>query len=308
MSNPSGYIFMFSSSARSFGNLFKQPKKRAKSELTLLKSNVLELYIGFMPLGFSGLHRLSNSILDFRKKLPPILGAKKFVHACIFVKTDFSGEGILVEYGAYVKNDYHKDYPYEVIYYKENGLRYTQMNLDKFKEIMNNENKEINLPEEKVKNIPYIKCKINSSNLFYQLLFRTIFGEQLIKNPNLVLNKILFDEDYKEKYCAEAYKLLKNDCQCFATKMIEASFCTIDMNNSIQENENRDYLPYLSDSKVDYNTLSYMIPTNIAKALENNQKLIEDRIREGRSTRVENNINIFNDRIILRCLGVTENV
>ena len=80
------------------------------------------------------------------------------------------------------------------------------------------------------------------------------------------------------------------------------------MNNSIKENENKEYLPYLSDSKIDYNTLSYMIPTNIAKALENNQKLIEDRISEGRSTRVENNINIFDGRIILRCLGVTENV
>ena len=308
MSKPSGNIFMLYSASRSMQNKNKQPKKRDKSELSLLKSQVRELYIGFMPIGLPSLHRFSNSILDFRKKLPPSLGAKKFVHACIFLKTNFSGEGILVEYGAYVEGDYPEDYPYEVIYYKDNGLRYTQMNLDKFKEIMNSRNKEINLPEEKIKNIPYIKCKINSSNLFYQLLFRTIFGEQLIKNPNLTLNKILFDEDYKEKYCAEAYKLLKNDCQCFATKMIEASFCTIDTNNSIQENENKEYLPYLSDSKIDYNTLSYMIPTNIAKALENNQKLIEDRISEGRSTRVENNINIFDGRIILRCLGVTENV
>ena len=90
--------------------------------------------------------------------------------------------------------------------------------------------------------------------------------------------------------------------------MIEASFCTIDMNNSIKENENKEYLPYLSDSKIDYNTLSYMIPTNIANALENNQKIIEKRISEGSSTRVENNINIFDDRVVLRCLGVTQNV
>ena len=307
MSKPSGNIFMLSSAYRSLQNKNKHPKKRDKSELTLLKSNIIELYIGFTPIGSPDLHRFSNRILDFRKKLPPILGAKKFVHACIFLKTNSSGEGILVEYGAYIVDDYPEDYPYEVIYYKDNGLRYTQMNLDKFKEIMNDKNKKINLPEDKIKNIPYIKCKINSSNLFYQLLFRTIFGEQLIKNPTWALNKILFDEDYKDKYCAEAYKLLNNDCQCFATKMIEASFCTINLDNSIQEDENKEYLPYLSGSKIDYNTLSYMIPTNIAKALENNKKKIEERIRERSSTCVENNINLFDERLILRCLGVTDN-
>ena len=247
-------------------------------------------------------------ILDFRKKLPPILGAKKFIHACIFLRTSYSGEGILVEYGAYVENDYPEEYPYEVIYYKDSGLRYSQMNLDKFKEIMNDKNKEINLPEDKIKNIPYIKCKVNSSNLFYQLLFRTIFGEQLIKSPKEVLNKILFDEDYKKKYCAEAYKLLNNDCQCFVSKMIEASFCTINTDNFIPEDENKEYLPYLSDSKIDYNTLSYMIPTNIAKALENNQKIIEERINGRRTTRVENNIHIFNERLIFDCLGVSQNL
>ena len=311
MNKPSGNIFMLSSASRSWKNRDKQPKKRDKSELSLLKSNILELYIGFMPIGiwgFLGFHRLSNSIFNFRKLLPPILGAKKFVHACIFLLTDYSGEGILVEYGAYLKGDYHEKYPYEVIYYKDNGLRYTQMNLDIFKKIMIDENKDINLPEAKIKNIPYIKCKVNSSNLFYQLLFRTIFGEQLIKNPTWALNKILFNDDYKDQYCAEAYKLLENDCQCFVTKMIEASFCTINTNNFNQEDEINEYLPYLPDSKIDYDTLSYMIPTNISKALENNQKKIEERISGRRSTCVENNINIFNNRLIFRCLGVPENL
>ena len=300
-------VFMLSSSvSASLNRKNQKPKIKDKSELSLLKSNVIELYIGFKPLGSAKLHRFSNSILDFRKKLPPSLGAKIFVHACVFLKTNISGEGILVEYGGYVKGDEDEDYPHEVMYYKDNGLRYTQMNLNKFKEIMNKKNKEINLPGDKIKNIPYIECKINSSNLFYQLLFRTIFGEQLINNQNLVLKKILSDDDYKDKYCAEAYKLLDNNCQCFVAKMIEASFCTIDTNNSNPENENKEYLPYISDSKIDYNTLAYMIPTKIFNALEKNQKIIERRIRERRSTCVENNINLFNDDIILRCLGVTE--
>ena len=259
-------VFMFSSSCRrlkhGLENKNKGPKLRDKTELQILHFKFDELYIGFIPLGSTNLHILSNHLFDFRKKLPKGLGAKKFVHACAFVKAHGSEDGILVEYGAYVKGD--DEYPYEVFYLKDNGLRYTQMSFDQFIEIMDKENEPINKSDNKIKNIPYIKCKINSLNLLYQLLFRTIFGELFHKNPELSLKKILYEEDYKEKYCAEAYKLLNNNCQCFVAKLIEASFSIID------EDTFREYLPFLSDRKIDYETLSYMIPTNIAEALEIN--------------------------------------
>ena len=297
-------VFMFSSSCRRLENKNKGPKLRDKSELQILNSKFDELYIGFSPLGSTNLHILSNHLFDFRKKLPKGLGAKKFVHACIFLKNNGFEDGALVEYGAYVKGD--DEYPYEVFYLKDNGLRYTQMSFSKFKEIMDKENEPINKSNNEIKNIPYIKCKINSLNYLYQLLFRTIFGELFHKNPELSLKKILYEEEYKEKYCAEAYKLLNNNCQCFVAKLIEASFSTID--KYYFGNENREYLPFLSDSKIDYETLSYMIPTNIAEALKSNEKKIEERILNGESNIVEDNVDLYNQLDIVHYLNVMERV
>ena len=114
----------------------------------------------------------------------------------------------------------------------------------------------------------------------------------------------------KKIYCADAYKLLSNNCQCFVAKVIEASFCTIssDVENSRNGNENAQYLPYLSNSRIDYETLSYMIPTNIAKALKNNEILIEDRISKGESNIVENNVNLYNQFNYENYLQVMERV
>ena len=145
-----------------------------------------------------------------------------------------------------------------------------------------------------MKNIPYILCKVNSKNLFCQLLFRTIFGNTFHENPELTLKKILYEEEYKKIYCAEAYNLLSNNSQFFVAKVIEASFCTISTDNNRHDNENEQYLPYLSNSRIDYETLSYMIPTNIAKALKNNEILIEDRVSKGKSNIVEDNVDLYN--------------
>ena len=191
---------MLTSESRTLINENKDPNLKNKSELKILFSKFDELYIGFRPIGSNNLHILSNHILNFRKKLPKGIGAKKFVHPCVFLKNDGSEDGTLVEYGAYIKGD--DQYPYEVFYLKDNGLRYTQMSFDQFKEIMNEENEPINKSNNEIKNIPYIKCKMNSLNLLYQLLFRTIFGELFHKNPELSLKKILYDEEYKEKCCA----------------------------------------------------------------------------------------------------------
>ena len=230
-----GNLFKSISAARSLGNN-RGPRIRDKSETSLLHSKFYELYIGFIPLGFDVLHILSNSILDFRKKFSHEIGAKKWVHACIFITAAESGDGILFEYGAYVKGD--DKYSNETFYLKDSGLRYTQMNVREFKRLMNKENEFINKPGNKVKNIPYILCKVNSKNLFYQLLFRTIFGNILHENPELTLKKILYEEEYKKIYCADAYKLLSNNCQCFVAKVIEASFCTINTDHNRQDNEN----------------------------------------------------------------------
>ena len=297
-------IYMLTSESRTLINGNKDPKSKDKSELQILFSEFDELYIGFRPIGSNNLHILSNHILNFRKKLPKGLGAKKFVHPCVFLKNDGSEDGTLVEYGAYIKGD--DQYPYEVFYLKDNGLRYTQMSFDQFKEIMNEENEPINKSNNEIKNIPYIKCKINSLNLLYQLLFRTIFGELFHKNPELSLKKILYDEEYKEKYCAEAYNLINNNGQNFVAKLIEASFSTINKDNF--GNENREYLPFLSDSKIDYETLSYMIPTDISVALEKNEKKIEERILNGESNIVEDNIDLYNKYDIVQYLDVMERV
>lgn len=106
--------------------------------------------------------------IDFLIKFPPTISAKLFVHSCIFIKVGDDGDGILVEYGGYVKGD--DDYPHEVFYLKEDGLRYTQWNLRDFKNKMEKNNEEINNADTKIKNIPYIKCRVNSHNLFFQLL------------------------------------------------------------------------------------------------------------------------------------------
>ena len=71
-----------------------------------------------------------------------------------FIKELGSNDGVLFEYGAYVKGD--DKYSHETYYLKDDGLRYTQMNLQEFKEYINKKNESINKPESKVKNIPYI--------------------------------------------------------------------------------------------------------------------------------------------------------
>ena len=297
---------MLTSESRTLINENKDPNLKNKSELKILFSKFDELYIGFRPIGSNNLHILSNHILNFRKKLPKGIGAKKFVHPSVFVKGENLEDGILIEYGVYFKSD-DNYYPNEVFQFKDNnGLRYTQMSFDQFKEIMNEENEPINKSNNEIKNIPYIKCKINSLNLLYQLLFRTIFGELFHKNPELSLKKILYDEEYKEKYCAEAYKLLNNNSQNFVAKLIEYSFSTINKDNF--RNENREYLPFLSDSKIDYETLSYMIPIDIAEALEKNEKKIEERILNGESNIVEDNIDLYNKYDIVQYLDVMERV
>ena len=180
-----GNVFELSSALRRWTYKNKGPKIRDKSELRILHIKFDELYIGFIPFGFDNLHILSNNLLDFRKKLPLEIGAKKCVHSCIFIKELGSNDGVLFEYGAYVKGD--DEYSHETFYLKDDGLRYTQMNLREFKEYINKKNESINKPESKVKNIPYILCKVNSYNVLYQLLFRTIFGNILHKNPELTL-------------------------------------------------------------------------------------------------------------------------
>ena len=128
-----GNLFKTMSSYRSFSSN-RGPRIRDKSELSLLHSKFYELYIGFIPVGFDVLHILSNNLLDFRKKFSHETGAKKWVHACIFITVEESGDGILFEYGAYVKGD--DNYSNETFYLKDSGLRYTQMNVREFKRLM----------------------------------------------------------------------------------------------------------------------------------------------------------------------------
>ena len=51
-----------------------------------------------------------------------------------------------------------------------------------------------------------------------------------------------------------------------------------------------------------------MIPTNIAKALKNNEILIEDRISKGESKFVENNVYLYNQFNFENYLQVMERV
>ena len=49
------------------------------------------------------------------------------------------------------------------------------------------------------------------------------------------------------------------------------------------------------EKKIDYDYLKLNVPPNIVDALEKNKKIIEQRIKEGKSTIVENNIASFYD-------------
>jgi hypothetical protein len=88
------------------------------------------------------------------------------------------------------------------------------------------------------------------------------------------------------------YDLIQYNCQCFVTKIIEASYATIDP--YVVETITNDRIDYIK-LKIDYKNLKYYVPPNIVEALENNQKLIDQRLKEGKSRIVENNIKSFRD-------------
>ena len=198
-------------------------------------------------------------------------------------------EGILIEYGAYVKDC--DDYEREVFFINgENGLRYTEMTVEEFIRRMVQLNSGTG-------NIPFIKCNVNSVNTFFHLIERTIFGKNYTTNPNLFSQLHRFkdknlEEKYINSYNGKNYDLIQYNCQCFVTKIIEASYATIAP--YVVETIINDRIDYIK-LKIDYKNLKYYVPPNIVEALENNQKLIDQRLKEGKSRIVENNIKSFKD-------------
>lgn len=237
------------------------------------------------------MHKFTNSIVGFRKIFPTFLFAKRWVHACVLLATreinNENYEGILIEYGAYVKDC--DDYEREVFFINgENGLRYTEMTVEEFKRRMVQLNSGTG-------NVPFIKCNVNSINMFHHLIGRTIFGKKYSSNPNLfsILNRFNdknINEIYINSYNGKNYGLIKYNWQCFVTKIIEASYATIApfvVETCI--NGRKDYIKL----EIDYRGLKFYVPPNIVEALENNQKLIDQRSKEGKSRIVENNIKSF---------------
>ena len=268
-------------------------KKIGKKEWELKIQKIDHLYIGFIPLISKTMHKFTNSIVGFRKIFPTFLFAKRWVHACILLATkeinNENYEGILIEYGAYVKDC--DDYEREVFFINgENGLRYTEMTVEEFIRRMIQLNSGTG-------NVPFIKCNVNSVNTFFHLIERTIFGKNYTTNPNLFSRLHRFkdknlEEKYINSYNGKNYDLIQYNCQCFVTKIIEASYATIDP--YVVETITNDRIDYIK-LKIDYKNLKYYVPPNIVEALENNQKLIDQRLKEGKSRIVENNIKSFRD-------------
>ena len=199
-------------------------------------------------------------------------------------------DGILIEYGAYVKEC--DDYENEVFFIndEENGMRYTEMTLKEFKRRMIQSN-------EGTGNIPFIKCNVNSINFFHMLIERVIFGKDYSSNPNLFsfiyrANNKGLQTKFKNTYNGKNYDLIKYNCQCFVTKIIEASYATIAPFVIETILNDRQYYYKL---ELDYENLKYYVPPNITEILERNEKLINQRKKEGKSRIVENNIKSFFD-------------
>ena len=301
-SNSSGSITVFCSSKKSKNG----PKKKGKPESQLKLSVIKGLYLGFIPLVSKTLHQFtaSETIMKIRKALPHQLTAKRFVHACAFLITeklaDGDYDGILVEYGAYTRGR-DSDYDREVYFLNfegESGLRYTEMTLKEFKENMQEAN---TIEDEKTKkkeliNLPYLECRVNSVNLFHMLIERIIFGEDYKKNPTKCFYTVFSNEEARQKYFktykGENYSLLKYNCQNFVNKLIEASYATLipDMKIEIINNQ----LCFCIE-KIDYKNLNYYVPPCIAEALEKNEKIITQRLKEGKPRIVENNFLNFYD-------------
>lgn len=310
-SNSSGCITVFCSSLKNKNGTIK---KKGKSNCELMISLINHLYIGFIPLSFKFLHKFTfnDSIMKIRKFLPYQLTAKRFVHACAFLVTkkldNGDYDGILVEYGAYTKSR-DGDYDKEVFFLnfeKNTGLRYTEMTLKEFKAIMEEAN---SIVDEKTKkkvliNLPYLECNVNSVNLFHMLIDRIIFGEDYKKNPTKYFYSTFFNEENRKnflnKYKGENYNLFKYNCQNFVNKLIEASYATLsrEMMLKIINNE-----LFVCMEKIDYKNLNYYVPPCIVEALEKNEKIIIQRLNEGKSNIVENNFrNFYNWDHFIECL------
>lgn len=316
-SSSSGCITVFCSSLKNKNGIIK---KKGKYEVELKTSLINHLYIGFIPLSFKFLHKFTynESIMKIRKFLPYQLTAKRFVHACVFLATkqldNDDYDGILVEYGAYTKSR-DGDYDREVFFLNfegNTGLRYTEMTLKEFKANMEEAN---SIVDEKTKkkvliNLPYLKCNVNSVNLFHMLIERIIFGEDYKKNPTKYFYTTVFNEEERKNflkaYKGEKYNLLKFNCQNFVGKLIEASYATLsrEMKLKIINNE-----LCVCIEQIDYKNLNYYVPPCIVEALEKNEKIIIQRLKEGKSNIVENNFrNFYNWDNFMECmLGAHQN-
>ncbi len=292
-------------SSLSLGKKKIKNRKKGKTRYELLFSKIDHLYIGFTPLLISWIHKLNNKIVGFRKILPTFLSAKRFVHSSIFLATkqydkdnnSNDGGGLLIEYGVYIKHS--DDYEYKVFYPFKDGLRFTEMNVEDFKAIMNEKNQKTN-------NIPFIKCKVNSDNNLQNVILRAIFGKEY--NPddisffyNVFCNRDKNNE-YMKIYDAKKYNLFNNNCQHFVARIIEASYATIAPNNFYSNVKNKIYEQKLNINQIDYSDLKYYVPPIIVESLEINNKILDQRKEDGRPLIVEINFTELSDDINKNCL------
>lgn len=287
--------FFTEKSIISFSSLKKKKiknRKKGKTRYELLFSKIDHLYIGFVPMCFKSIHKLLNKFVGLRKIFPTTLSSKRFVHSSIFLATkqydkdndSFDSEGLLIEYGVYFKHS--DEYEYKVFYPFKNGLRFTEMNLEDFKTRMN-------IVNEKTNNIPFIKCKVNSSNNLQNLILRAIFENNYDPKDISFFYKLFCDRnennEFMKKFDAENYNLLNNNCQDFVAKIIKASYATIDPTNFYSNENNKIYEEKLNINKIDYSDLKYYVPPKIVEALEINDKIIAQRKNERKTTIVETN-------------------
>ena len=129
------------------------------------------------------------------------------------------------------------------------------------------------------------------------ILERAIFGEKYATNPNLfsIINRIGDDKSnelYLNSYNGKNYDLIDYNCQCFVSRIIEASYATLAPYIGVLEENGK--LSFIN-LKIDYDDFKFYFPPNIIEALEKNQIIIDQRKKEGKSRIVENNIKSSRD-------------
>ena len=186
------------SSSSSSNHYEDQKEKEIYGERAmLLESKITKIYIGIEPIGTKIGHTISNGAVTSRIKrlLPIYLGGSTFTfHASCFLNlsTLETNEGVILEYGGYCGGD--KSYKNYIHYAGEDGMRFSKMSLEDYKQKIHNGLKGSQI-------IEYLEINIFSKTL------QELINECISKS--------------KKNWRKDDYNLSSYNCQDFIAKVIE---------------------------------------------------------------------------------------